>query len=67
MKFWVARDENKLLFAYELKPYRNEKEWLSKGKHECLGTIFNSEYFKDLTWESEPVEVELKVVENQNE
>ena len=63
MKFWVARDENKELFAYGSKPYRSGKEWFGGGKHEYLGTVINSEYFKILTWGSEPIEVELKVVE----
>lgn len=63
MKFWIARDENKDLFAYESKPHRGKKEWFGGGKHEYLGAVINSEYFKDLTWGFEPIEVELKVVE----
>ena len=56
-KFWVERDKNGFLFAYEDKPARldNQKEW--------LGRFFNSmknSYFHNLTWEDEPIEVELR-------
>lgn len=58
--FWVARDENGSLFAYEDKPVRcdNQKEWFS-GKF--LTSMENS-FFPDLTWEDEPIEVELHPV-----
>jgi hypothetical protein len=62
MKFWVARDENKDLFAYESKPHRGKEEWFGGGKDEYLGAAINGKCFKDLTWESEPFEVELKTV-----
>lgn len=46
-KFWVARDENGSLFAYENKPVRcdNQKAWFS-GKF--LTSMENS-FFPDLT------------------
>ena len=57
-KFWVARDNNGSLFAYEDKPerYDNQKEWFS-GKF--LTSMENS-FFPDLKWEDEPLEAELR-------
>ena len=56
-KLWVARDKNGFLFAYEDKPTRWDirKEWL--GLFFC--SMKNS-YFHNLTWEDEPIEVELR-------
>lgn len=56
-KLFVARDKNGFLFAYEHKPTRCDirKEW--------FGLLFSSmknSYFPDLTWEDEPIEVELR-------
>ena len=56
-KLWVARDKNGFLFVYEDKPTRcdNQREWL--GRFLC--SMKNS-YFPELTWEDEPIEVELR-------
>lgn len=58
--FWIARDKNDSLFAYEDKPERcdNQKEWFS-GKF--LSQIEKS-FFPELTWEDEPIEVMLTPV-----
>lgn len=57
-KFWVARDKNGSLFAYNDKPTRcdNQKEWFAE---KFLSSMENS-FFPDLTWEDEPIEVELR-------
>lgn len=59
-KFWIARDKNGWLFAYEDKPERcdNEKIWFS------LKFFFSMEnsLFPDLKWEDEPIEVEIRQV-----
>lgn len=56
--FWIARDKNGSLFAYEDKPkrYDNKKEWFSV---KFLFSMENS-LFPDLTWEDEPIEVEIR-------
>ena len=56
-KLWVARDKNGFLFAYGDKPTRcdNQKEWSGW----FLNSMKNS-YFPNLTWEDEPIEVELR-------
>ena len=56
-KLWVARDKNGFLFAYEDKPKRCDirKEWFGR----FLSSMKNS-YFPNLTWEDEPIEVELR-------
>ena len=53
----VARDKNGFLFAYEDKPTRrdNQREWLGR----FLTSMKNS-YFPNLTWEDEPIEIELR-------
>ena len=59
-KFWVARDKNGFLFSYEDKPTRcdNKKEWFAE---KFLSSMENS-YFHNLTWEDEPIEVELRQI-----
>lgn len=61
-KFWVARDKNGFLFAYEDKPTRsdNKKEWFGW----FLFSMKNS-YFPNLTWKDEPIEVELRPAINE--
>ena len=56
-KLWVARDKNGFLFAYEGKPSRrdNQKEWIGR----FFSSMKNS-YFPELTWEDEPIEIELR-------
>ena len=56
-KFWVARDIDGYIFAYNGKPTRcdNQREWL--GRFLC--SMKNS-YFPELKWEAEPIEVELR-------
>lgn len=57
-RFYVARDKNCFLFAYEDKPKRcdDKKEWFAQ---KFLNSMENS-FFHDLTWEDEPIEVELR-------
>ena len=57
-KSWVARDKDGNLFAYNDKPTRcdNQKEWFAE---KFLSSMENS-FFPDLTWEDEPIEVELR-------
>lgn len=58
---WVARDSNGSLYFYRCKPERvrlnsNDGLWMSETLNEL-----NSDLFPDLTWESDPIEVELIV------
>ena len=57
-KFWVARDKDGNLFAYNDKPTRcdNQKEWFEE---KFLFSMENS-FFPELKWEDEPIEVELR-------
>ena len=56
-KLRVARDKNGVLFTYGAKPTRcdNQKEWIGW----FLSSMKNS-FFPELTWEDEPIEVELR-------
>lgn len=58
-KFWVARDIDGYIFAYNGKPTRcdNQKEWFGR----FLFSMKNS-YLPELKWEDEPIEVELRPV-----
>lgn len=51
---WVARDENKSLYLYEKRPVRNHNEWVEETV-----IILDDDLFPDLTWESEPEQVEI--------
>lgn len=57
-KFWMARDKDGNLFAYNDKPTRcdNQKEWFAE---KLLSSMENS-FFPELKWEDEPLEVELR-------
>ena len=66
-KLWVARDKNGFLFAYGGKPVRDNdyKEWCTndycEDKHlynSCLP--INTSFSHNITWEDEPIEVELR-------
>ena len=64
LKGFVARDENGLLFLHYKKPNRYNGMWLSSSLiSNCLKLPDDS--FPSLTWEDEPVEVEIqtKIVE----
>lgn len=56
---WAAVDDDGDLFLYRTKPARDEVSgmWLS---HECpLDVGIN--LFPDLTWDSDPIEIELRI------
>lgn len=57
-KFWVARDKDGNLFAYNDKPTRcdNQEEWFAE---KFLSSMENS-FFPELKWEDEPLEFELR-------
>lgn len=59
---WVARDEDGRIYLYEDepkrengKPYGKPSEWVSEN----IMTKLSVASFPDLTWESDPIEVEL--------
>lgn len=59
IKGWVARDECGLLF-YRKKPYRYDGIFYSHWTDESSSEIpLDDNLFPELTWEDEPVEVEL--------
>lgn len=60
MKLWIARNKNKTIYAYDAIPIRNEdkKRFEARGKYTIY---FPDNFFKELTWENSPQEVELKL------
>ena len=57
-KLWVARDWGGMLYAYFNKPIRDTvwKEWNS----DKVSLSIDDSFFPELTWEDEPIEVELR-------
>ena len=57
-KLWVARDWCGMLYAYFNKPIRDTvwKEWDS----DKVSLSIDDSFFPELTWEDEPIEVELR-------
>lgn len=66
---WVARDgggPNDLgLHVYSVKPDRmkNRREWNGHGE---MSYLIDCRLFTDLTWESEPIEVEIIIKRKKN-
>lgn len=63
---WIARDSNGLLYAYKDKPIRNETGWRSieGSRHIDSWYQLNANWFLDLRWEDEPIELIIKVKED---
>lgn len=62
---WTARDDSGDLSVYRVKPMRNiyTKRW----EGECSDIdIYNNLLFPDLTWESEPQEIEIVIKRKKN-
>lgn len=56
---WVARDKNRLIYAYTRKPTRLSDSWfILSGGILSMPTI---PPFSSLTWESDPIEVTITV------
>ena len=56
---WVARDDDgQLLYLYGSMPTRGINMW---NGHGSLLTLLNTGLYPDLTWESEPQEVEITI------
>ena len=58
-KLWVAREKRGGLFLYETKPKRECYLGFWYSDLNCAGSI-SGNFFPDLTWEDEPIEVELR-------
>ena len=64
LRGWVARQPDGSLWLFAEKPYFNRDfdEWgTAIGGERELEDITDSTVFSDLTWESEPIEVELLI------
>ena len=58
-KLWVARERSGGLFLYKTKPILDCDFGIWFSDLDCMGTI-SKNLFPDLTWEDEPIEVELR-------
>lgn len=61
---WIARDEDENLFVYHTKPERDETTQMWMGG--CVNFDLRNHLFPDLTWESEPLEVEIIIKRKKN-
>lgn len=59
MKGWVARDKNNDLYFFTYKPHRTDGVFYSEVSEDVLH--LNNDMFPELSWQSEPIEVELFV------
>ena len=55
---WVARELNGALNLYEVEPARYKGFWWDR---DYTSTCLDPDLFPDLTWEDEPIEVELLI------
>ena len=60
-KLWVARDKSGELFAYNSKPKLECYLGFWYSDLNCMGSI-SGNFFPELKWEDEPIEVELRSV-----
>lgn len=61
---WVARDSDGNLFMYSIKPERHEVLQVWIGRHTDCSMCNN--LFPDLTWDDDPIEVELIIKRKKN-
>ena len=59
---FVARDKKGILFLFKIKPVRMGDTW----SWDEYSYVLDSDMFPDLTWEDEPLEVNLVAVPPQN-
>ena len=72
MKMWIARTKGNRLSIFDKKTHYSESEelwfnWLGESK--CVleaGYKINPTEFPEVTFENSPMEVELKLVSNEN-
>lgn len=62
---WVARDKNGDLYMYTCKPERNSNLGYWDGNVPDITP--SNDLFPDLTWESEPEEIEIIIKRKKNE
>lgn len=60
-KLWVAREKRGGLFLYKTKPILDCDFGIWFSDSDCMGTISRA-FFPDLTWEDDPIEVEIRQV-----
>ncbi len=60
-KLWIARERGGRLFLYKAKPILDYDFGIWFSDLECIGTI-SKNFFPELKWEDEPIEVELRSV-----
>ena len=56
---WVARDKNGMLHLFDVEPKRIGDYWWNRDYNS--EPICNEEAFPDITWESDPIEVEILI------
>lgn len=62
---WVARDESGSLNVFDEEPIRDEELEMWSDGLDHFGLPYSS--FPDLTWDSDPIEVEIIIKRKKNE
>ena len=64
IKGWLVRDKDDNTAIYSKKPKRGKTEWIdcsrSPSKSSCI-LSFNKIMFPEITWENEPIELEITI------
>lgn len=66
IKGWLARDKDDFTAIYKVKPVRGKTEWVDvvhprNSKESSYVLSFSEFMFPEITWENEPIEVELTI------
>ena len=61
MKFWIARDKYGWLTLHEERPFNNSGMWFSDNGVNHPYVRISRDCFPEVTFESSPQEVELKI------
>ena len=61
IKVWIARDKDGFLNMFLCKPVRGDKMWFGHGEYPL-----DKESFSYIDWQSEPIHVTMKLVQDEN-
>jgi len=67
MKAWLVRDKDEKCFIHESKPVRDIRKWVGGTYLELSDTNIPADLAAKVTWEGEPVEVEITIKETGND
>ena len=57
---WIARDKNGVLFAFSVKPVRNDLSDAWVTDDDLLCCCMHDDWFPEVTWENSPIELVIE-------